>query len=158
MGLRKFAAALAAAVLAVGMSGCGGETKVRETAGGPTAPDPIQSTVPGPGPSPETPDPGPVTPDPGPVTPDPGGGTGATPPQGEDYGLPAAEVEYLDALWEDCAGGDMAACDLLYWESPINSHWEEFGDTCGGTAPGERWCEPGRTAPPDSQAGGSAGG
>ncbi|MCV2393924.1 hypothetical protein OEB99_06365 [Actinotalea sp. M2MS4P-6] len=38
----------------------------------------------------------------------------------------------LDALWYACDGGDMAACDQLYNDSPFGSEYETFGDTCGG--------------------------
>ncbi len=37
----------------------------------------------------------------------------------------------LDRLWDACAGGDGAACDELYFTSPIGSVYEEFGNTCG---------------------------
>ncbi len=37
----------------------------------------------------------------------------------------------LDALWDGCEAGDMADCDQLYFDSPIGSEYEEFGDTCG---------------------------
>ena len=40
---------------------------------------------------------------------------------------------FLDALHDDCAAGDMQACDDLYWQSPIGSQYEAFGDTCGDT-------------------------
>ncbi len=46
----------------------------------------------------------------------------------------------LDALWDDCAGGDMTACDALYTESPMGSEYEAFGDTCGNRTPGGTWC------------------
>ncbi|MEE6281773.1 hypothetical protein [Georgenia sp. MJ170] len=48
----------------------------------------------------------------------------------------------LDLLWDECAGGDAAACDDLYWESPLGSDYEEFGDTCGDRQPvgTDRWC------------------
>ncbi|MEO1062237.1 MAG: hypothetical protein AAFZ07_12525 [Actinomycetota bacterium] len=39
----------------------------------------------------------------------------------------------LDALWDDCAGGDLAACDTLYLTTPIGSDYEDFGSTCGRT-------------------------
>jgi hypothetical protein len=42
----------------------------------------------------------------------------------------------LDALWDDCAAGDDAACDELYRVSPVGSEYEEFGDTCGGSSAG----------------------
>jgi len=47
---------------------------------------------------------------------------------------------YLDALWDDCAAGDMTACDALYQESPVGSGYEAFGDTCGGLTAGGTWC------------------
>ena len=47
----------------------------------------------------------------------------------------------LDLLWDDCAAGDMGACDELYRQAPLDSEYEEFGDTCGGTTEGGTWCE-----------------
>ncbi len=38
----------------------------------------------------------------------------------------------LDALWDACDDGDGAACDELFFISPIDSEYEEFGNTCGG--------------------------
>ena len=38
----------------------------------------------------------------------------------------------LDALWDGCLAGDGAACDDLYFQAPIGSEYEEYGDTCGG--------------------------
>ena len=37
----------------------------------------------------------------------------------------------LDDLWDACGGGDGAACDELYWNSPVGSEYEEYGNTCG---------------------------
>jgi hypothetical protein len=37
----------------------------------------------------------------------------------------------LDALWDACEAGDGGACDDLYFQSEIDSEYEEFGDTCG---------------------------
>jgi len=54
----------------------------------------------------------------------------------DDYG----DDPYLDGLWDDCAAGDMAACDALYLESPIDSRYEEFGYTCGDLTDGSMWC------------------
>ncbi|WP_179951029.1 DUF4190 domain-containing protein [Xylanimonas oleitrophica] len=48
--------------------------------------------------------------------------------QGQTYGDNAT----LDALWDGCAAGDMAACDDLYESSEIGSEYEQFGETCGG--------------------------
>lgn len=39
---------------------------------------------------------------------------------------------HLDALYVACDEGEMGACDDLYWESPVGSDHEAFGDTCGG--------------------------
>ena len=38
----------------------------------------------------------------------------------------------LDALYDDCEDGDYAACDELFNDSPSDSEYEDFGDTCGG--------------------------
>src|SRR5690625_2775583 len=48
----------------------------------------------------------------------------------------------LDRLYDACAAGDGWSCDELYWQSPINSEYEEFGDTCGFRfPPQEVYCE-----------------
>ena len=44
-----------------------------------------------------------------------------------DYGSDS----YLDSLWLSCSNGDFTACDDLYMESPFDSEYEEFGQTCG---------------------------
>ena len=49
----------------------------------------------------------------------------------------------LDLLWDDCAAGDMGACDQLYRQAPLGSEYEAFGDTCGATTEGGTWCETG---------------
>lgn len=38
----------------------------------------------------------------------------------------------LDALADACFEGDLVACDVLYLQSPTDSPYEEYGDTCGG--------------------------
>ena len=43
----------------------------------------------------------------------------------------------LDALAADCEGGDMEACDTLYFASPYGSEYEEIAATCGGTRDAE---------------------
>lgn len=48
-------------------------------------------------------------------------------PNADGYG----DDPYLDSLWDACEGGDMAACDELYMESPFGSEYEKFGDDCG---------------------------
>ncbi|MFQ5558151.1 MAG: hypothetical protein ACE5GB_11675 [Acidimicrobiales bacterium] len=37
----------------------------------------------------------------------------------------------LDALYDECAAGDGEACDSLYFQSPIGSEYETYGNTCG---------------------------
>ncbi|MFC4554638.1 hypothetical protein [Georgenia faecalis] len=41
----------------------------------------------------------------------------------------------LDQLWDACERGDGAACDDLFWQSPWDSEYEEFGNTCGNRFP-----------------------
>ncbi len=38
----------------------------------------------------------------------------------------------LDALATLCSEGDLTACDDLFLESPVDSGYELYGDTCGG--------------------------
>ena len=38
----------------------------------------------------------------------------------------------LAVLAEDCQGGDLTACDLLYIIAPVGSDFERIGSTCGG--------------------------
>ncbi|MEO0493846.1 MAG: hypothetical protein AAF081_10565 [Actinomycetota bacterium] len=40
---------------------------------------------------------------------------------------------FLDELHAGCGSGDAGACDSLWWTAPIDSEYEAFGDTCGGT-------------------------
>lgn len=47
---------------------------------------------------------------------------------------------YLDGLWDACEGGDMQSCDDLFFDSPFDSEYEEFGDTCGGRTEGGPSC------------------
>jgi hypothetical protein len=56
----------------------------------------------------------------------------------------------FDVLWNDCADGDMAACDSLYLESPIGSRYEQFGYTCGNTVPEGGPCNTGDESVVDS--------
>lgn len=37
----------------------------------------------------------------------------------------------LDVLWADCEAGTGSACDELFEQSPVGSHYESFGLTCG---------------------------
>jgi hypothetical protein len=46
----------------------------------------------------------------------------------------------LDALWEQCAAGDLQSCDDLWWMSPPGSDYERFGDTCGDRNRPSGWC------------------
>jgi hypothetical protein len=47
----------------------------------------------------------------------------------------------LDALWDACADGDWAACDELYWSSPVSSDYEAFGASCGDREAAYGTCE-----------------
>ena len=38
----------------------------------------------------------------------------------------------LDALAQSCFEGDLVACDHLFLQSPVDSDYEAYGDTCGG--------------------------
>ena len=51
---------------------------------------------------------------------------------GTDTAMFYGDDPYLDGLWDSCAAGDMVACDDLYWGSPIDSDYEDYGSTCGG--------------------------
>ncbi len=44
----------------------------------------------------------------------------------------AADTLYYDALKAACGAEDWDACEELWDESPIDSEYETFGDTCGG--------------------------
>lgn len=63
----------------------------------------------------------------------PGGPTGPIPAGEKPVRL--GNDPQLDLLAEDCYGGDMDACDDLYFESPEHSAYETYGDTCGGRQP-----------------------
>lgn len=68
-----------------------------------------------------------------------GTGSGTASSGATSYGDDAS----LDALWDSCEAGDMAACDDLYFASPIGSEYEAFGDSCGnrGVPEGNVFCE-----------------
>jgi hypothetical protein len=61
----------------------------------------------------------------------------------EEGAIPPAEAEpdglgtdaELDELAEECFDGEMESCDDLYTQSPSDSAYEEYGDTCGGRQP-----------------------
>jgi hypothetical protein len=83
------------------------------------APEPQPEPEPAPDPQPEPqPEPPPAVPEPDPL-PEP------EPPTDE------GDV-YLEALWSDCFEWDLAACDELYFTSPVGSEMEAFGADCGG--------------------------
>ena len=52
-------------------------------------------------------------------------------PTGDTYG----DDPTLDVLWDACADGSGAACDQLYFTSPLGSEYERFGGTCGDRFP-----------------------
>ncbi len=50
---------------------------------------------------------------------------------GTPYAEPMArgDSRFLDMLWDACEGGDTAACEAMYWNSPVDSEYEEFAET-----------------------------
>jgi hypothetical protein len=66
--------------------------------------------------------------------PGPGGGTGYGPVDQFPPTPPGVlgDDATLDAHADDCFGGDLQACDTLYFESPPMSDYEEYALTCGG--------------------------
>lgn len=46
------------------------------------------------------------------------------------------QAQDLAELVDACQGGDMEACDDLYWESPLDSPEEAIAEDCGGHFPG----------------------
>lgn len=52
-------------------------------------------------------------------------------PDGQEPG-DLGDSPAFEALAEGCFDGDMAACDVLWLESPIDSDFEAYGATCGG--------------------------
>lgn len=46
----------------------------------------------------------------------------------------------LDDLHDRCGEGDLAACDLLWFMSGVDTEYEDFAATCGGTTAGDDWC------------------
>ncbi len=45
---------------------------------------------------------------------------------------PATDDPTFEALADDCFAGDGAACDELYFTTPVDSIEEAYGETCGG--------------------------
>lgn len=45
----------------------------------------------------------------------------------ENYG----DDPELDRMFDACERGDGKACDELYWNSPVGSQYEAFGNRCG---------------------------
>jgi len=75
-----------------------------------------------------------TTDDPDPTDgPDPSSSGDIPPPADEPDGL--GDDEVLDELAQDCYDGDMQACDDLFSESPLDSEYETYGDTCAGRQP-----------------------
>ena len=74
--------------------------------------------------------PGPTTPSP-PTSPEVTVDDGSTVPPVPDEPFTYGDDPVLDSLTDDCDGGDLGACDELYFDSPAGSEYEAFGDTCG---------------------------
>ncbi|MBB3676487.1 hypothetical protein [Modestobacter versicolor] len=45
----------------------------------------------------------------------------------------------LDRLAQECHDGLMSACDDLFVDSPLDSDYEAYGDTCAGRREGGQW-------------------
>ena len=56
-------------------------------------------------------------------------------PEATSYGDDA----YLDRIHDDCAEGNLYACDKLYEIAPFGSEYEDFGSSCGGLATEEQF-------------------
>ncbi|RBY89911.1 hypothetical protein [Blastococcus sp. TF02A-26] len=71
-----------------------------------------------------------------PFGPDPDSGPGIdTAVPGEPVPVDESDPEYdrsFDEQAEECRAGDLDACDTLYYGTPIDSEYEEYGSTCGG--------------------------
>lgn len=52
--------------------------------------------------------------------------TGVSTGSSSEYGEYGSD-SYLDDLYDDCSSGDSYACEDLYYESPVNSEYEAFG-------------------------------
>ena len=117
------------ALLAVGvLVGCGSGIAERDAAQGSTVATTATSTVttrPDRTTTTEAPEPAPSATT-ATTAPDRGDVPAADPPV--DLGDDPA----LDALADDCFGGDFAACDQLFFDSEANSAYEAYGDSCGG--------------------------
>lgn len=44
----------------------------------------------------------------------------------------AGEIAQFESLADDCFEGDLAACDNLFFQTPLGSDFEAYGTTCGG--------------------------
>jgi hypothetical protein len=47
----------------------------------------------------------------------------------------------LDALWDACSTGDGASCNNLFFEAPVDSEYEAFGDVCGSLLNAGKDCD-----------------
>ncbi len=52
-------------------------------------------------------------------------------PRGSSHAYTYGDDAHLDRLWDACEAGDDEACSDLYWESPLGSEYEEFGQNDG---------------------------
>lgn len=48
------------------------------------------------------------------------------------HAVESYDADDLSGLYDGCAGGDMEACDSLFFEAEAGSEEEEFARTCGG--------------------------
>ncbi|MEJ6489720.1 DUF4190 domain-containing protein [Leucobacter sp. USCH14] len=52
-------------------------------------------------------------------------------PRSSSHAHTYGDDAHLDRLWDACDAGDDDACSDLYWESPLGSEYEEFGQNDG---------------------------
>ena len=57
--------------------------------------------------------------------------TTATTAEPEDSPFTYGDDPQLDALTDGCTPGDLAACDVLYDDSQLDSDYERYGEACG---------------------------
>ncbi|WP_054952817.1 flagellar basal body-associated FliL family protein [Flaviflexus massiliensis] len=124
LGVILLAAAVVGILFATGV--IGGDDSEEESSGTETTQSQDPSSDPSGHSVPQVPSLGPDT-----------SGNETTDPSGDD-GSYGSDPE-MDALYDACGGGDMAACDDLYFSSGLGTEYEEFGNTCGGTESGNQY-------------------
>lgn len=144
----RLAAVTAVMAVALVVPGCGqgvsepstDEGATASSAGSPGGAGVTTSSPDGTTPTDPTADPDPTVPDPAGTDTD--GSTTTISPEAAEPRPPGdlGDDAELDALAQDCFEGDFAACDRLFFESPADSPYEAYGDSCGGRNEPGRLC------------------